>query len=63
MLLYEASENARLCALITDQMRTLQPYMAYILELPGRTPSWIPTQTTACYSPPWPATTPGRVSW
>jgi DNA-binding GntR family transcriptional regulator len=36
MVLYEASENARLCALITDQMRTLQPYMAYFLEIPGR---------------------------
>jgi len=36
MTLYAASENARLCALITDQMRTLQPYMAYFLEIPGR---------------------------
>ena len=36
MTLYQASENARLCALITDQMRTLQPYMAYFLEIPGR---------------------------
>src|SRR4029453_14375651 len=34
--LHAASENARLCALITDQMRTLQPYMAYFLEIPGR---------------------------
>jgi hypothetical protein len=34
--LYEASANARLCALITDQMRTLQPNMAYFLEIPGR---------------------------
>jgi DNA-binding GntR family transcriptional regulator len=36
MALYEASENTRLCGLITDQMRTLQPYMAYFLEIPGR---------------------------
>ncbi len=36
MTLYEAADNARLCALIADQMRTLQPYMAYFLDIPGR---------------------------
>jgi DNA-binding GntR family transcriptional regulator len=36
MVLYEAADNSRLCALIGDQMRTLQPYMAYFLEIPGR---------------------------
>jgi DNA-binding GntR family transcriptional regulator len=36
MVLYAAAGNSRLCALIGDQMRTLQPYMAYFLEIPGR---------------------------
>ncbi|MGI9145956.1 MAG: GntR family transcriptional regulator [Chloroflexota bacterium] len=36
MTLYEASGNVRLCALISDQMTTLQPYTAFFLDLPGR---------------------------
>jgi len=36
MTLYQASGNARLCALIADQMTTLQPYTTFFLELPGR---------------------------
>lgn len=36
MTLYQASGNARLCALIADQMTTLQPYTAFYLDIPGR---------------------------